>query len=246
MLDAVGTVIRPREPVGDVYSRAAHAFGAAIEPLETEHAFRSAFANAKPPPLRPGPAPDDERDWWRALVGKVFDHFAQTSRPTFDRKGCFAAIYDEYAKPETWMPYPEVREFLGSCQAAGLRLAIVSNFDRRLHGILQGLELDGFFDAVIISSEVGARKPHPIMFERALGALGCEASAALHIGDDPIADWQGARNSGIGVFELDRKTVTLASLWLQPRPEFQNPFNTCAPRNPVLENWPSASPEKRG
>ena len=68
--------------------------------------------------------------------------------------------------------------------SAGLKLAIVSNFDTRLRPILEGLRLNELFDSIIISAEVGVEKPNPIIFERACQELGVLPAEAVHVGDD--------------------------------------------------------------
>lgn len=78
------------------------------------------------------------------------------------------------------------------------RLGLVSNaqwlFTRPE---LQQLGLGPFFDPVVVSSEVGVRKPGPEIFERALGGAGATPSATLHVGDDPYADVGGAAAMGM-------------------------------------------------
>ncbi|MBA3387392.1 MAG: HAD-IA family hydrolase, partial [Chthoniobacterales bacterium] len=69
-----------------------------------------------------------------------------------------------------------------------------------------------FFRAIIISSEVGADKPDSFIFKRALDLAGVDATQALHVGDDPVHDWQGAAAAGLQVFELKRPQVTLREL----------------------------------
>jgi len=67
---------------------------------------------------------------------------------------------------------------------AGIKLAVVSNFDTRLRPILEELHLVDLFDCVVISAEVGAEKPNPVIFEKACSMLGVTAAQALVLGDD--------------------------------------------------------------
>lgn len=61
------------------------------------------------------------------------------------------------------------------------------------------------FDAVVCSSEVGAYKPAPIMFERGLAALGVAAHEALHVGDSLRTDVAGAHACGIRTAWVNRR-----------------------------------------
>jgi len=80
--------------------------------------------------------------------------------------------------------------------AAGLRLAVVSNWDVGLHEHLAALGLDGLLDAVVTSAEAGAPKPAPAVFELALARLGADAARTVHVGDAE-ADAEGARAAGL-------------------------------------------------
>ena len=59
------------------------------------------------------------------------------------------------------------------------------------------LGLDRYFSFGFTSAEVGANKPHPAIFEAALAHTGVDAAAAVHIGDHPVDDIQGARDVGM-------------------------------------------------
>lgn len=52
-------------------------------------------------------------------------------------------------------------------------------------------------DAILVSTEVGARKPDPRMFAAVVEAVDRPASAVLHVGDHPLRDVQGARAAGL-------------------------------------------------
>ena len=91
---------------------------------------------------------------------------------------------------------PGAAEACRSLAAAGLRLAVVSNWDVGLHDHLAELGLDGLLDAVVTSAEAGAPKPAPQVFELALERLGAIAGHAVHVGDAD-ADAEGARAAGL-------------------------------------------------
>ena len=93
---------------------------------------------------------------------------------------------------------------LTSLRERGVVLAVVSNFDSRLIPLLDGLGLAAFFDAVVCSGEAGAAKPDGAIFTHALAVLGVEASEALHVGDNPEADYDGARAAGLEALLVDR------------------------------------------
>ncbi len=95
-------------------------------------------------------------------------------------------------------PRPEVGELLARL-APRYRLAVVSNGGARQREKLARAGLERAFAAerVVISSEVGAEKPDPRIFARALAALGLAEGEVLHVGDDPVRDILGAQRAGL-------------------------------------------------
>jgi len=52
-------------------------------------------------------------------------------------------------------------------------------------------------DVAVFSSETGKRKPHPVIFEEALGRLGVDPARALFVGDRRYEDVRGAKEAGM-------------------------------------------------
>ena len=92
------------------------------------------------------------------------------------------------------------------------QLGIISNFDGRLRAVLSELGIDSLFRHIVISSEVGADKPDPWIFQEALKLADVRAAEALHVGDEPASDWEGAAKVGLQVFRLKRPEITLNDL----------------------------------
>jgi len=86
------------------------------------------------------------------------------------------------------------------------RLGVVSNFDYAptVHRILADGGILGRFETVVVSDQVGWRKPRPVIFQRALTELGIKAEECLFIGDRPEIDVAGAKAMG------------MAAAWLNP------------------------------
>jgi putative hydrolase of the HAD superfamily len=83
--------------------------------------------------------------------------------------------------------------------SADYRLGLLSNFT---HGpaareILAITGLAPCFDTVVISGEIGYRKPHRMVFDRLVKELGVSRHETIYIGDDPEPDIEGARGAGI-------------------------------------------------
>lgn len=200
--DAAGTLIHLPRGVGHHYSEVAARHGCALDPQAITGAFRSVW---KAMPARPSthtPRPDDDRGWWRTLVGLVLDQL-HVPPAQLDRDAYFAELYAEFTRPGVWALYPEVPEVLATLARHSV-LGIISNFDGRLRPILADLGLGDTFQHLVISSEVGADKPDPHIFQHALTLADCAPAEAWHVGDDPRCDWAAAASLGLRSFHLQR------------------------------------------
>jgi putative hydrolase of the HAD superfamily len=194
--DAAGTLIKPARRVGETYAVLAQKYGVEPSAAEITERFRRCFHSA-PPLAFPGtPATrieDLERAWWRELVRRVFEPWDGVQR--FD--DYFAELFAYFAQPDAWALYPEVAETLPVLERRGLVLSVISNFDSRLIGILQGLGAAHWFEHIFVSSRVGYAKPDRQIFHTALERHSLEAGDALHVGDSEEKDLLGANRAGL-------------------------------------------------
>ena len=87
---------------------------------------------------------------------------------------------------------------------AGLRLAVIANWDDRLPGLLGELGLARDFEVVVTSHDVGVQKPHPTIFRTAAKRLGLTPEEMLHVGDRKLEDVEGAEAVGLSALWLTR------------------------------------------
>lgn len=210
--DAAGTLIRLTKSVGENYALVAARQGLVLDAAELDRAFAEVW---KEVPLRPAtaqPRLDDDKGWWRDLVERVLDRIGAQLGP-LDCDTFFEAVYGHFAEAGVWELYPEVLDVIEEL-ALRFELAVVSNFDSRLRMILQHLTIAQYFRHVFISSELGADKPNPFIYERALEVSGLAPAEVLHAGDDPEHDWAAACAAGLEVFRLDRPHNSLRDLRL--------------------------------
>jgi len=98
---------------------------------------------------------------------------------------------------------------LDSLRDRGLKLGLVSNAKDPgwlLHDDLARMGLAERLDVAVFSSEVGMRKPHPVIFETALRRLGVDPARTLFVGDSRYADMLGAKRLGM---------TTVQALWFR-------------------------------
>lgn len=201
--DAAGTLMKPNRGVGDSYARFAAQYGLRVSPAELSARFRACFDEA-PRLAFPG-APVAkldalERAWWKRLVARVFEPWQPFDR--FDE--FFDELFAYFAQPEAWALYPDVPETLSALARRGLTLSVISNFDSRLAGILEGLGVASSFEEIFVSSRIGYAKPDAEIFHAALKRHMLPPERALHVGDSERNDLFGANNAGLRGILIDR------------------------------------------
>ena len=210
LFDAAGTLFFLTKTVGDHYAYVGREVGLNLDAQQLERAFHETWQQMPRRPAIDGPRENDDKGWWRELVRRVFDQVAP-SLSELDRDNFFEIAYEHFAEAGVWELYPEVPEVLKQLRPR-FQLAVVSNFDGRLRLILQHLGISNYFSYIFISSELGADKPDPEIFRRAVKVMHLNANDVLHVGDDPERDWKAAKEAGLLVFQLDRPRNSLRDL----------------------------------
>ena len=208
--DAVGTLFRLTNTVGDHYAYVGREIGLDLDARTLERAFHGAWNQMPQRAAIDGPRENDDKNWWRELVDLVLDQVAP-SLSELDRDNFFEIAYEHFAEAGVWELYPEVRGVLDELQRR-FQLAVISNFDGRLRFILQHLGISGFFANVFVSSELGADKPDPEIYRRAVSLMKLHPNEVLHVGDDSQRDWEAASAAGLSVFRLERTRNSLRDL----------------------------------
>ena len=98
--------------------------------------------------------------------------------------------------------YPDAAETLKQIKQKGIRIGLLSNVGRRMalsrRPSLEEYAILRYFDAIILSAEVGFWKPEKRIFELALREIGTNnPGRAMHVGDSLKADVRGAANAGL-------------------------------------------------
>ncbi|MBA2744559.1 MAG: HAD-IA family hydrolase [Chthoniobacterales bacterium] len=208
--DGAGTLFHLPKGVGYHYALVARRMGLQLDAVALDGAFARVWSQMPARPATRVPREDDDKGWWAELFDRVIEEVAPQTQD-LDRDAFFEAAYSHFAEAGVWELYPEALEVVETLHSQ-FQLGVVSNFDGRLRMVLEHLGISKYFRHVVISSEVGADKPHPFIFERAAELSGVSPNEAMHVGDDPVRDWKGAANAGLAVFQLDRPQNSLHDL----------------------------------
>ncbi|MFA6003199.1 MAG: HAD-IA family hydrolase, partial [Elusimicrobiota bacterium] len=130
---------------------------------------------------------------------KIFDKVLKKEFGAIDYKILAAAIVGyRRAKTGSMTLYPHVHLTLLELARLGIKSVALSDAPKLEVWLrIVGLGLHNYFDQVITSEDLGARKPAPEPFRKALEALGTEAHETLMVGDWAERDMAGAKNLGI-------------------------------------------------
>ena len=208
--DAMGTLFYLTHNVGHHYALVGSELGLKLDAAKLDCAFNAAWSSMPTREAIDGPRENDDKDWWRDIVERVLHEIAP-ALSELDRDNFFEIAYEHFAEAGVWELYPEVPDLLDKLSPQ-FQLAVVSNFDGRLRMILEHLGISKFFSHIFVSSEVGADKPDPEIFRRALKFMKLQPTDALHVGDDPERDWKAAGAAGLLVFKLERENNSLRDL----------------------------------
>eukprot|EP00850_Spirogloea_muscicola_P005509 SM000025S08404 [mRNA] locus=s25:581098:584122:- [translate_table: standard] len=181
LLDVGGTLLDAARPVHATYAEIGAKYGVTATPTEIKEGLKRVFAQ---PPGEAQRYEGDGRKFWRHVVELVTGCSDQVY---------FEELYEYYAQAKAWTVAAGARDSLTLLRDAGVKIAVVSNFDSRLRPLLRELQVYYLLDAVIVSAEVGFDKPSTEIFRIALDELAVAApNTAVHVGDDPVADYQGS------------------------------------------------------
>jgi putative hydrolase of the HAD superfamily len=159
------------------------------------------------------PEPAAISRWFQAHSGEFFESdredepdFLAILSACFSDLGCDLTDDDVrlYARAALWEGElavgPDVHELLDALRERSLKLAIVSNTALPAWLLEPAFLRQGLAEriqTIVLSSEVGKRKPHAAIFERALGKLAVLPERALFVGDRRFQDILGAKRLGM-------------------------------------------------
>lgn len=192
LLDAMGTLVALEPPAPLLVGELAARFGLTVSVEEAKRAFAAEISYYKAHHV------EGRDEGSLAELRRRCAEVLHSSLPTAARAAVGAAELEPAMLASLrFRAYPEVSGWLTVLRAAGLKLAVVSNWDVSLGSVLEQVGLAGLLDFVVTSAEAGAAKPDPAVFLRALELLELRPQEAIHFGDSPELDRAGAAAAGV-------------------------------------------------
>jgi putative hydrolase of the HAD superfamily len=196
LLDAFGTLLALDPPGPRLRDELRRRIGREVSAEAAEAAFRAEIAFYLDHHLEgaDGPSLDALRDRCAAVIA---DALALAPRHRSEVRAAMLASLGFSA-------HTDAEEALRALRARGLRLVVVSNWDCSLPEVLAEAGIAALLDGVVPSATVGVAKPAAAVFEAALTLAGASPAEAVHVGDSPAHDVEGAQAAGIAALLLDR------------------------------------------
>lgn len=193
VFDVVGTLIEPDPPVPMAYRQAGLRQGIDLDLSSIRARFGEGWRRQEQldavgmPPFATSRKREEDR--WRQIVLDVFDRAPQA-------EDIFRDLWTHFGRGESWKPTSWAGRLVSDAKAAGMTVALASNFDERLVRVARDVEPLTGFKHVFASSELGWRKPAREFFRAVERRLGLEPRQLLLVGDDPNLDLQAAVDAG--------------------------------------------------
>jgi HAD superfamily hydrolase (TIGR01549 family) len=195
VFDVDFTLAKPGPDLGpEGYRKLGERFGIALDPARYDKARREAVAT-----LKRHPELDHDEEIWILFTERIIVGMGGRG----DTYACAIEMTRAWERAEHFELFDDALPVLDDLRAHGLKLGLLSNTGRDLHGFVahHGIEVD----AILTSRVHGKTKPHATIFRAMLGELRVAPAAAVMVGDDPTDDVDGARAVGMHAWLVDRE-----------------------------------------
>ncbi|MGR3764618.1 HAD family hydrolase [Rossellomorea sp. NS-SX7] len=137
----------------------------------------------------------DQRGYvWKDVVyEKLIEYFDLNHFCTQDLVVDYLSNFARHATP-----FPGLHHVLSTLKREGYSLGLITNGREDLQtSSIEGLQIESYFDIILISESFGAKKPDISIFTHALRHLGVEPANAVYVGDHPINDVEASIRCGM-------------------------------------------------
>lgn len=195
--DVGGTLFTAEPPVEVIFKEACEEFGYGVDVRALPMAFIHAEKRTRVHAPR---TPAEEKAYFLEYNVHAMAHLGFTITPEESR-----SINQAFNERLVMDVYGDVAGVLQTLREDGKLLAIVSNEVPSIRTRLEEVGLTAHFDEMVLSSEVGASKPDPRIFETALRRTASDPRTTAHVGDTYEVDVVGAQSAGILPVLIDRR-----------------------------------------
>jgi len=205
LFDALHTIVTPRLPIFIQYSQSFEPFFGHLEPESIKSSFKLALKQVQieRPAYQSG-----AQDWWGEVIKRTALG-AGADSAVVDRSldELVPLLLKRFSSKEGYKLFEDAIPTLQMLKELNIRTGLVSNTDSRMLQALDDLDATRYFDPILISEQEGIEKPAAEIFRRACDRVRVERGETLHVGDELVADYNGASATGIKALLLRRSGV---------------------------------------
>jgi putative hydrolase of the HAD superfamily len=203
LFDAGETIVSPHPSFPELLAQILGKGGHPIDPAtirEQLHVVADIFTTAAEEGELWSTSPERSRAFWGRVYRRLL---GELGVPYED--GVARSIYETFSDMANYRLFDDVLPTLELLVTAGVRLAVVSNFEEWLERLLEALGVTRYFEVRVISGVEGVEKPDPKIFRLALDRIGVEPEEAMYVGDSVHFDVEPATAVGMLGVLLDRR-----------------------------------------
>lgn len=141
--------------------------------------------------------------WWAQVEPMFIEAYTANGLSPAHARVAASHVPQQYYRPDAWSLTGGATDALRLTRDAGFRNIILSNHAPELPGLVRSLGLAEWVERTITSASVGAEKPNPAIFAYAIEAAEADTRTTWMVGDNPIADIQGARSVGLRAIPIN-------------------------------------------
>ncbi len=148
--------------------------------------------------------------WWIELIDTFVE---KTHSPKIEDERVYEEIFSYFDSEKNWNVEESFFKLTEFCLQKSIGLGIISNWDLRLRGLLERLNLDSFFNPIIISAEFGFEKPSLKIFEEGMRrTASLDVEQYSYIGDKAELDYHPPRELGWNSYLLKSEKSELQTI----------------------------------
>lgn len=144
-------------------------------------------------------SPERSHEFWLWVYGVFLEELGFP-----DARHVPQRLFDAFIRPENYQPFDDTLPALTRLHEQGFNIGIISNWEAWAGDLLRVLGLADLLDYTVVSGSVGFEKPDPEIFQFALAAADVPPAQAMHVGDNPVDDVEGALRAGMHAVLIDR------------------------------------------
>lgn len=189
--DIDGTLVSLSKGVGECYAELLAEFGYNADGQRLNEISRSVWKEFEPEYLnaanqyRTNSA--RERELWHSFVRRVL---VEAGHSCASDPGIVSGIYEVFSTERFRVVEAGVANFLVTARGKGVKLFAATNNDLRSKTVLTRLNLASLFDGIFVAGELACKKPSPDYFAALCRETGFAAHSMIHIGNDPLLDFE--------------------------------------------------------